>query len=280
MIFVMNSLFSTKNDIVIDEVIARSAVLKREIESEIYSHRPKTNIRSSPLWSIFNEIFDDENQLVRNFVYCRKCGVIKYLKNASTTTQLLRHRCVIDIMPSFSVESIKIDQSAFDELKKAAAKFVCLDLRPFHSVECPGFLELVMAGVKLGQKYPQMTKDDLVKNFPGRKAIKDMVTADALDSKESMKRLLRKAIDQGGLGCTIDLWSDKYKHNTYMAMTANFCYALDEKIDQKRLVFYMGQITDIVKTKAVIKSRIVDVFSDFGITEEEIRTCVVFTTDR
>lgn len=42
----------------------------------------------------------------------------------------------------------------------------------------------------------------------------------------------------------------------------------------------MGNLTDIVKSKAVIKSKIVEVFADFGITEAEIKDYVVFTTDR
>lgn len=161
-----------------------------------------------------------------------------------------------------------------------AAKFVCLNLRPFNSVECLGFHEIVMAGVKLGQKYPTLTKDDLARNIPGRKAVTDMVTADALHSKKYITCAFREAITLGGLGCTLDLWTDKYKHNTYMAMTANFCVVQDEKIVQKRFVFYMGNITDIVKSKQVIKSRIIDVFGDFEISDEEIKTCVVFTTDR
>lgn len=63
-----------------------------------------------------------------------------------------------------------------------------------------------------------------------------------------MKSLLKNAINQGGLGCTLILWTDKYKHNTYMAMTAHFCDVLDEKIEQKSLMIYMGHITDIVNS--------------------------------
>lgn len=165
-------------------------------------------------------------------------------------------------------------------LKIVAAKFVCLDLRPFYSVQCPGFQEVVMAGVKLGQKYPHSEKEDLLKNLPSRNTIKNMVNNEALDSKEHMKYLLEHCMNLGGMGCTLDLWTDKYKHNTYMAMTANFCTIDNAKIEPKRIVFYMGNITDIVKSKAVIKSKIVGVFNDFGVTENQIKKFVKFTTDR
>lgn len=62
-----------------------------------------------------------------------------------------------------------------------------------------------------------------------------------------------------------------------MAMTANF---EETHIEPKRIVFYMGNITEIFKSKAVIKSKIVETFADFGITEAEMKDCVVFTKDR
>lgn len=263
---------------VVEEISGRCIALKEGLESGIYSHRIKADARTSPVWNIFHEIFNDEDELEMHFVYCTKCHAIKYTRNA-TTTQLLRHDCVVEMIPGTS-SGIKVDRIDFENMKNAAAKFVSLDLRPFNAVECPGFYEIVMAGVKLGQKYPNLTKDDLLSNFPRRKAIKDMVAKDATESKNYMKSLLRKAIEQGGLGCTADLWTDKYKHNSYMAMTANFYEVQNDKIEQRRFTFYMGNITEIVKTKSLIKSKIIEVFRDFGINEQEIKTCVVFTTDR
>lgn len=65
-----------------------------------------------------------------------------------------------------------------------------------------------------------------------------------------------------------------------MAMTANCCTVLDTHIQQKRFVFSMGNVTEIYKSKEVIKSYIVNAFADYGITEDEIKASVVFTTDR
>lgn len=102
-------------------------------------------------------------------------------------------------MPNTSSDHIKIEQIDFENLKTAFAKFVCLDLRPFYSVECPGFQEAIMAGVKLGQKYPNFKRDDLVKNMPGRQAVENTVIIEALESKEHMKNLLRESTNFGGL---------------------------------------------------------------------------------
>lgn len=261
----------------IAEIVARCLELKQGIDNGNYSYRPKSNVRTSLVWNVFNEIVDDKGMPVNNFFYCTKCHNIKQCTNA-TTTQLLRHSCVRELMPNN--DRLKFDQEDRGNLKTAAAKFVCLDLRPFHAVECLGFQEILMAGVKLGQKYPDLKREDLVANMPGRMAVENTVIQEALDSKEHMKHLLRKSINSGGLGCTLDLWTDKFKHNTYMAITANFDILQETHIEKKRIVFYMGNITEIVKSKAVIKSKIVEIFDDFGITEAEIRDRVVFTTDR
>lgn len=262
------------------QVAERIIKIEEEIIRGNYSHHPKSKARASIVWTVYHEIHDNDGAPIINFFYCTKCQAITHSSAKGTTTQLLRHECVKSLMQSTSSDHIKIDQIDFDNLKTAAAKFVCLDLRPFYSVECPGFQEVIMAGVRLGQKYPQLKKDDLIKNFPGRQAVENEVYKEALESKEHMKYLLREAVNYGGLGCTLDLWTDKYKHNTYMAITANFCIVKDTHIEPKRIVFYMGNITDIVKSKEVIKSTIIDAFADFGLSEAEIKNCVVFTTDR
>lgn len=253
--------------------------MKNGIDFGEYTHRPKTNARGSIVWTVFDEIIDENNVAEKNFFYCTNCKTVHY-SISSTTTQLLRHSCVMKLLPRTSNDYIKLDQTDIENLKLAAAKFVSLDLRPFYSVECPGFEEMISAAMRIGQKYPNLTKDDLIKNMPGRKEVKQMITTEAHDSKEQMKCLLRKAINQGGLGCTYDLWTDNYRHNTYMAMTANFCIVEDTHIQPKRIVFYMGHLKDIVKSKEVIKAKIVDVFADFEINETEIKECVLFTSDR
>lgn len=211
-----------------------------KIEEEImcgnFSHRPKSNVRSSIVWTAYHEILDKDGAIIRNFFYCTKCHAVTHQSTRGTTTQLLRHPCVRDLMPNAPSDHIQIDQIDFDNLKTAAAKFVCLDLRPFYSVECPGFQEVVMAAVRLGQKYPQLNKDDLIKNFPGRKAVENEVYKEALDSKDHMKCLLREAINYGGLGCTLDLWTDKYKHNTWRSLQI-FALSKTHTLNQNALYF-------------------------------------------
>lgn len=242
-----------------------------------YTHREKINARDSPIWNTFHLLFDKDENEVLGFYFCTKCEKVVYspFAVAGSTTQLLRHGCVPNQHKGFT-----IDNAEFETLKRAAAKFVSLDLRPFQAVECPGLLELTMADVNLGKRYQNMTIDDLYHVFPTRNTIKDMVKADAENAKDSIKILFRKAMNNGGFGCTLDLWSDSYKYNSYLAMTADMFLVEGNEIVQKRIVFHMGKIAEIVKSKEVIRRRIIDVFREFGLTEEDIKLYVTFTTDR
>lgn len=239
-----------------------------------YNHKPKESARNSIIWKIFHVIVDDEGNEVDAFYYCLSCHDIVYSPYAvqGSTVQLLRHACVP------SQREFKIDFSDHEELMKAASKFVNLDLRPFYALECQGLLELVMAGVKLGKKYPSMTIDELKKNFPSRNSVKKMVSSEAECAKDLIKKLFEKSKINGGFGCTLDLWSDQYKHYTYMAMTANMFLLVEDGITQKRVVFHMGRIEEIVKSKEVIRTRIIEVFRDYGLSEDEIKKYVTFTT--
>lgn len=63
-------------------------------------------------------------------------------------------------------------------------------------------------------------------------------------------------------------------------MTANIWLVEENEMVQKRVVFYMGEIDEIVKTKAVVRTRAIEVLNGYGLTEEEIKEYVTFTTNR
>lgn len=218
--------------------IAEVEMTQVEIEAQMfvnYVHEEKKNARHSPIWNTFHKIFNNDGDEVIGFYYCIKCNKVVYSPHAvsGSTAQLLRHGCILKEPPR-----MEINQTEFDVLKKAAAKLVALDLRPLQTVECPGLQGLVMAGVNLGKKYPDMTIDDLRRVFPSRNTIRSTLESEAQGAKDSIKILFRKAIENGGFGSTLDLWSDSYKYNSYLAMTANMFLLEGDSIVQKRVVPY------------------------------------------
>lgn len=248
-----------------------------KIKSGIFTHREKQHSRSSRVWDFFHEIVDDSGRTVEEFYFCIECEtVLHFARLYGSTSQLLRHSCVA----AASINEIIIHANDIERIERAAAKFVCIDLRPFNAVECSGLRELILAGVELGKKYPTMKTDDFLHIFPSRKTVKTIITKEATFAKDVIKSLFKEAIKQNGLGCTLDLWTDKFKSNSYMAMTANMFLIRETGIEQKGIVFHMGYVDDIVKSKQVIKSRIIQVFDGFEVSTQQLKDYVTFTTDR
>lgn len=260
-----------------DEVKVKIAEYSQNIKDAFYTHREKLGVRTSPVWDFFHEIIDSEDNVVEQFYFCVKCeGIIYSQRPSGNTTKLLRHPCVT---PSEHAD-MKINSKEFEDIKRAAAKFVCLDLRPFNAVECTGLRELITAGVKLGKKYPQIKLENFLENFPSRNTVKAIIADEANRAKAAIKIVFKEALKQGGLGCTLDLWTDRFKSNTYIAMTANVFLLRETCIEQKSIVFHMGYVADIVKSKEVIKLRIIKVFGDFGVSVQDLKEKVTLTTDR
>lgn len=245
--------------------------LHDKIRSKTYTHRKKQDARSE-VWDVFHVIVNDEGGELDQFYFCIKCEQIIYVRSAATN-QLLRHPCI-------STTSANIDPISIAKLNRAAAKFVCMDLRPMHALEGEGLREIFKEGIELGKKYPKVSTESLMANFPSRKSVKSIIANEANDAKQNIKVIFKSAIKAGGFGCTIDLWSDKYKHNSYMGMTANVYISTDDCIELKRIVFNMEHITEIVKSKDLIKSKIIGVLNDFDVSREEIKNSITFTTDR
>lgn len=259
-----------------DEAIAKISEYMSKIKDGTYTHRAKSKSRS-PVWQILHEIFDDRGKKVANFYYCTTCKKVLYNYShhiSGNTTQLRRHACISPL------KSTPVNMEDFENLKQAAAKFVCLDFRPFNAVECTGLRDMLAAAFEIGQKYPNMSTDEFLTCIPSRNTVKTTVSGNAANAKPLIEDIFEEAIKQGGFGCTLDLWTDNFKSISYMVITANAYLLRDAFIEQKRLVFHMNHITDIVKSKEVIKAHIIKVFHDFGLDQHALKTNVTFTTDR
>lgn len=77
--------------------------------------------------------------------------------------------------------------------------------------------------------------------FLSRYVTKSVIHDKTTSAKETIKVLFAESIKQSGLGCTLDLWSDDFKSNSYMAMTANLLLLREDCIQQKPWVWFQTQ---------------------------------------
>lgn len=116
-----------------------------------------------------------------------------------------------------------------------------------------------------------MSNEHFLEIFPCRNTVKKYVSDEAVRAKSEMKKLFAEAIKQGGLGCTLDLGSDRYQSNSYLAMTANVFLLRSDCIEHKGVIFHMGLIPDLVKSKDVIKSRIWTFLQSLALAQMKLR---------
>lgn len=138
-------------------------------------------------WKKWRLIYDEAEQLVKNFFYCISCCAIYNLILANSGRCLKTHatECVgrqdvencIDehFMPVFQLAKRR-KISAVDKLtvKEAVVKFVVSDMRPISSIQCDGLLSLMSEMTRMGAKYGVMTEDDLNKSrvVPSRQTVR------------------------------------------------------------------------------------------------------------
>lgn len=193
------------------EIKEKIAECEDKIKNNIYTHRQKPDGKISRVWDFFHEIVDDTDNTIEQFFFCINCKSVQHSARLhGSTTELLRHSCV----PPAVINELNINTNDIERIETAAAKVVCVDLRPFNAVECPGLKDLILASVDLGKKYPKIRSEDISKILPSKKSVKTITTKEANQAKDAIKNLFKEAIQQNGLGCTLDLWTDRFKSNT------------------------------------------------------------------
>lgn len=228
----------------------------------------------------------EPKRIVTNFVKFSCCA--KYFAyNGETTTVLLRHMstCRKD-QPSISkflVSKKPITFKDFDivRVRDAATKFVVKDRRPYYAIEGEGLNDLCKAILQLAQKYPTMADDDFAKIIPSRMTIARDVLKKSNDVRNIISNNLRNALEfAGGFACTSDIWIDSFKHKSYISMTAHLNLFEKDKIVPKIFILNMDSIDEDKKTASVVSTEIIRIFSEFGISEDEMKEKITFVTDR
>jgi len=96
---------------------------------------------------------------------------------------------------------------------------VARDIRPFKSVEDPGFRNLANCLVKLGAQYGCFEVD---KALPSRHTIKRHAIHKADKKQKEVIKLLQNAIKANGfIGITTDMWTDD-NNRSYLSLTFHF----------------------------------------------------------
>lgn len=246
----------------------------------------------SVVWEEFFQIYDVENNNdIANWYVCLACNEpIENIYGGGTTVKFHRHikycRGKIEGMKTIvdyfhKPKRIKVSEKHIENFKEATVRFVSEDLRPYSAIEGNGISELIVAAVRLGQVYPNMSKEDIMTVIPGRSIVKRAVENKAHTAKAVIAKKLQDAIAMcGGFGATADLWTDCYRQKSYLAITAHINIPCENRITHERLIVALKEVEDESKTKEVVEREIFDCFMQYGLTHQKVIENMHLVTDR
>lgn len=158
--------------------------LLEHIRSGSYSVKAPTDtakFSQKPTWELFRFIYDDSNELMRDFFYCSRCEKILNLKLANNGKTLKRHaeKCALrekitdHFVPEMQPQRKKIKLADKAIVKDAALDLIIRDLRPIQSINCEGMKDFVSKLTFIGAKYGHLTPDAIEKSklLPSRQTV-------------------------------------------------------------------------------------------------------------
>lgn len=205
----------------------------------------KVNKLNSSVWETFLLIFDRRNnKKFLNFVKCSKCSKFGNY-NGFTTTRLMTHKCTkVQTIESFlTSETTNLSKHEIDRLRDAATEFIVWDIRPLYTLEGEGLRNLLKPMIHVGKKYLKLNADIIERLIPSRYSMFRYTDKKAIDAIENFKANLAKSIQSvGGFSCTLDSYSDRYRCNTYLGITARLNIIEGENLEQKEYVISLNHI--------------------------------------
>lgn len=136
-----------------------SSSVAAKIVSGTYTLRDQPRGRST-IWTILSEIKNEEDKILPEHLYCRKCtNVIRYTPKCSSN--LHRHSCCKKMKKKLSLR--KVSYQHINEMTRLIANWLTKDKIPYSAVESAGFKKLVTFTLKIGAEYgPDVDMKDLL----------------------------------------------------------------------------------------------------------------------
>lgn len=276
----------------LSELLQKNSIDMRKV-NYVITNGVKRKV-TSEVWNQFYQLFEVENNNdIKGWFLCLLCHQPVENKFAGSTTLFFRHRkhCLnvkqqkpinefFHAKVTKTVENTKISAKYLTAMKEGAARFICDDLRPYASVEGSGLFQLISAAVDIGKSYPMITVEDMKRALPGRRTVQRTIEEKLPSVKAMISMVLLDALATcDGFACTVDLWTDKFRQKSYLAMTAHV-NQVDKSIVHKRLVIGFREIEAESQTSEIVLQHMYEILVDYGLTTKQIEEKVDFVSDR
>jgi len=198
-------------------------------------HDPKSNgglyvIRNngpgkkSGVWEAFGIVYDRSNVKL-DYVACKSCNKVYTFKTNTSTATISKHKCPV---PASEVAAAKVffkkhivTKQEKEMMTTATTDYCTTDMRPFESLSGLGLKALIQMTLDIGSSSTgRVTIDKLLTNPT---TVSRNVDSRAWNGREKLTLVLKKHFDSGlNVACTLDLWTDAIKKNSYMSITIHY----------------------------------------------------------
>lgn len=253
-----------------------------------------TKNAGSSVWDSFSRILDVERNILVDFASCNKCAEVYSCNSRNGTTTLSKHSakcgeviCLSNLfhprkgqalMTEFIMKKSKPTTKDREKVTNACVKMCAQDFRPFNSVGCDGFVNLVQQCMDIASKsHGHMLARDLLPSpstvSRNVETVKDLVV-------NSLSETFYQHSNKEGIGLafTTDMYTENFTKLSYSALT---CHFLDD--DFKLHYATLGCKVfpdDAAHTAENIKNETLSILSEYGLDHNDLAidgNC--FTTD-
>jgi hypothetical protein len=204
--------------------------LAQRIEHDLKSNGGEYVIRNngpgkkSGVWEAFGIVYDRSNVKL-DYAACKSCNKVYTFKTSTGMATISKHKCLV---PASEVAAAKVFFKKYIVTKQeketmtvVAADYYMTDMRPFESLSGLGLKALIQMALDIGSSSTgRVTIDEL---FANSTTVSRNVDSRARNDREKFTLVLKKHFDSGlNVACTLDLWTDAVKKNSYMSITIHY----------------------------------------------------------
>ena len=248
--------------------------------SAVYRLINKPGKNKAVIWRTFGVVVVAADGGRTDYAACKACLTVYTFKSNTGTSSLLRHVC--DQETESQKEALrrgagfmnvhfrrgKASRADKQKLTTAIANFCAVDMRPFSVVGGHGFRVMMQAALDIAVANPSGGRLLVGELIATPKTIRLNVEKRAAVGREILSGILEKHLATGeGICCTLDLWTDSVRKNSYMSITAHY---VDQHFELHDRTLHVKPVRDASHTAIMVLEEFTEGLGVFNITNESV----------
>ena len=209
-----------------------------------------------------------------DYAACNACLKVYTFKPGTGTSSMIRHACAPQIDTNHRGRGIMnvhfrkgiLCRADKQRLTTSIADFCALDMRPFAVITGSGFKAMIQTTLDIAVANSSSGRLLVKELLATPKTIRLNVETRAAAGRQILQGVLEKHLATGeGMCCTLDLWTDSFRKNSYMSITAHY---VDEHFDLHDRTLHVKPVRDASHTASMVLVEFKEGIGVFNFTKE------------